>query len=78
MMYMKKPVAIEAIQWTGDNIDDMYDFIQTDFSHDDEHLYIKTLEGVMTADRYDFIIRGVKNEFYPCKPDIFEETYEPI
>lgn len=41
-------------------------------------LKIKTLEGVMTADIGDYIIKGVNGEFYPCKPDIFEKTYEEV
>ncbi len=47
-------------------------------AHPDPYLHIKTLEGVITASANDFIIRGVKGEFYPCKPDIFEETYEAV
>lgn len=43
-----------------------------------EHLEIETLEGTMTAQKGDFIIRGVQGEFYPCKPDIFWKTYEEI
>lgn len=41
-------------------------------------IYIETLEGVMTATEGDWIIKGVNGEFYPCKPDIFEKTYEPV
>lgn len=44
----------------------------------EEHLEIDTLEGIMTAQRGDFIIRGVQGEFYPCKPDIFHQTYERL
>ncbi len=47
-------------------------------AHPDPYMRIKTLEGVMTASKGDWIIRGVKDEFYPCKPDIFAETYEPV
>lgn len=47
-------------------------------SYDPEHLTISTLEGRMRADLGDWIIRGVAGEFYPCKPDIFEATYEPV
>lgn len=49
-----------------------------DGSISDIHLTIKTLEGVMRADPGDWIIRGIKGEIYPCKPDIFEATYEPV
>lgn len=47
------------------------------FTPPDGNLFIPTLEGTMTASPGDWIIRGVKGEFYPCKPDIFEATYEP-
>ena len=47
-------------------------------AHPDPYMRIKTLEGVMTASPGDWIIRGVKGEFYPCKHDIFEATYDPI
>jgi len=80
--FRKKPVVIEAIQWTG-NLDDLPRIIMelsvTDarlMATDGKHLDIKTLEGVMTAGVGDWIIRGVKGEIYPCKPDIFEATYE--
>jgi hypothetical protein len=41
-------------------------------------LFISTLEGIMTASTEDFIVKGIKGEFYPCKPDVFKLTYEPI
>lgn len=44
----------------------------------DEELYIRTLEGVMKANKGDYIIQGVKGEYYPCKPDVFKETYEEV
>lgn len=47
-------------------------------AHPDPYMRIKTLEGVMTASVGDWIIRGVQGEFYPCKPDIFAATYEPV
>lgn len=87
--YRKKPVEIEAIQYTGNN-----NFEIRNWSNDivypspvlepDEenpsgsYLQIKTLEGIMTAIPGDYIIKGVKGEFYPCKPDIFELTYDKI
>lgn len=81
--YTKKPVEIKAIQWTGDNIEEIYEFVgisNLSFNSkaiDQEigELYIKTLEGDMHASINDFIIKGIKGEFYPCKPDIFYETY---
>lgn len=47
-------------------------------AHPDPYMRINTLEGVMVASRGDWVIRGVKGEFYPCKPDIFKATYEPV
>jgi len=80
MKYRKKPIVIEAIQWTGDNIEEISDFIDLacDWNYKDnkKKLIIKTLEGDMLADQHDWIIKGVKDEFYPCKPDIFNQTYE--
>jgi hypothetical protein len=79
--FRKRPVVIEAILWDGSNCDDVFAFLGYDHdAHDDEidYVYIETLEGVMTATVGDWIIRGVKGEFYPCKPDIFEATYEAV
>jgi hypothetical protein len=89
--YRKKPVVIEAIQWDGNNFDDIKDFADSKvrcptydeycinvYGEDKTTLLIYTLEGTMIASKGDFIIKGVKGEFYPCKPDIFEETYEKI
>lgn len=80
--YRKKPVVIEAIQWTGDNLETVQTFMKPDkpIRWTDAHsdcLIIHTLEGDHRADIGDWIIRGVKGEYYPCKPDIFEQTYEP-
>jgi hypothetical protein len=80
MKFRKKPVIIDAWlnhrendaampKWCSDAVSNVgFDGI----------LYIKTLEGMMRADHGDWIIRGVKGEVYPCKPDIFAETYEPV
>ena len=81
--YVKKPVVIEAVQWTGDNRREIFDFcslsyFNTDFKTGDLHLMIQTLEGTMEASKGDFIIKGIKGEFYPCKPDIFELTYDEV
>lgn len=77
--YRKKPVVIEAIQYDGDNWDDIE--VWTDFRakhwRSSNVMAIETLEGTMTTNVGDWIIKGVKGEFYPCKPDIFEATYEP-
>jgi len=77
MNYRKKPVEIDAIQWTGDNRLEIFDFCNMSYINDQE-LRIQTLEGSMIASVGDYIIKGVKGEFYPCKPDIFEMTYEKI
>ena len=79
--YVKKPIPIEAVQWTGGNRAEILNFCnQAYFEYDNEfcHLYIKTLEGNMSANPGDFIIKGVRGEFYPCAKEIFEETYEEV
>lgn len=76
MKFRKKPVVIDALQWTGDNLDEIQCFCEGSTSFDNGRLTIHTLEGGMLASEGDFIIRGVKGEFYPCKADIFEATYE--
>ena len=89
MKYRKKPVQIEAIQWDGSNFNDLKKFANSSLSYrsyqdhneyyeDKTTLIINTLEGDMTVSKGDFIIKGVKGEFYPCKPDIFEMTYEKL
>lgn len=90
MKYRKKPVEIEAIRLTEDNIVECFEFIGLSLKNEDIDyfnnfakkytggIYIKTLEGNMLASFGDYIIKGVKGEFYPCKPDIFEMTYEKI
>lgn len=80
MKFRKKPVVIEAVQFTdaltpADLFAFLGSFDRVDVSK--EHMLIDTLEGVMKANRGDWIIKGVKGGFYPCKPDIFEATYEP-
>lgn len=76
--YKKKPVTVEAIQFHGDNLDEVRDFVGDKFREDDAGYFIKTLEGNMTVRKGDFIIKGIKGEFYPCEQNIFRETYEPI
>ena len=82
--YTKKPVTIEAIQFAddADTISNIHGFLKADttcVSYENTEapvLKIETLEGVMTAQVGDYIIKGVKGEFYPCKPDIFGTTYQ--
>lgn len=90
--YRKRPVEVEAVQFTGTNHDDVAVFmgcgcgvkaIKADCPYDHSlagprALFIRTLEGSMRADRGDWIIQGVAGEFYPCKPEIFKATYEPV
>ena len=82
MKYRKKPVVIEAVQWDGKNTAAIDDFVPTESrlwmaGMDFIALRIRTMEGDMIANTGDWIIKGVKGEFYPCKPDIFAATYEP-
>lgn len=85
--YRKKPVVIEAVQFTGtpESSEEVAEFLggfhATNHQFDADTtkgLTIKTLEGEHHASVGDWIIRGVKGEFYPCKPDIFAATYEPV
>ncbi len=80
MKFRKKPVVIEAVQWRGDNTDEITNFVTEGVYVFDSanNLYINTLEGQHKANINDWIIKGVKGEFYPCKPDIFEMTYEKV
>ena len=93
-LYRKKPVVIEAVQLTKKTILETYSFVfdKPDLSNRiasdkwDEYevivkrygMIIPTLEGDIKASIGDYIIRGIKGEYYPCKPDIFEMTYEPV
>jgi hypothetical protein len=98
--YRKKPVVIEAMQWTGDNTSEVVDWVCTDSIQSAHHvearpgvrpwkgdkarapepecIMVDTLEGRMRANVGDWIIRGVQGEVYPCKPEIFAATYEPV
>ena len=101
--YKKKPIPIEALQWTGNNteevreftgeslsknVDDYVDLIKLKFDMEkyqgispdemNEYFVIKTLEGNHLTAIGDYIIKGVRGEFYPCKEDIFLETYDEV
>lgn len=82
LKYRKKPVVIEAKQFDGTTVcylDIMIWMGKIEIvlgDYDPTAVYIQTLEGEMRADIGDYIIKGIKGEFYPCKPDIFEQTYE--
>lgn len=76
MKFRKKPVVIEAIQFI-DNFTEIKEFCGDNVvGRGDDCIVIQTLEGDMCANKMDWIIKGVNGEFYPCKPDIFEKTYE--
>lgn len=79
--YRKKPVVIEAVRFDG--TDESVDWLlpqlmSREIGRSCDRLHVKTLEGVMTANIGDYIIKGVNGEFYPCKPEIFEKTYELV
>lgn len=83
--YRKKPVVIDAVKFDGNCMClDVFPISEVGHFHialDEQNgpcIKIPTLEGVMTASKGDYIIRGVKGEYYPCKPDIFEATYEKV
>jgi hypothetical protein len=74
--FKKKPLMIEAIQFSG-NFEEIERFVGGDAEFRNGELLIATLEGPLHASPNDWIIKGVTGEFYPCKPDIFAATYEP-
>jgi hypothetical protein len=79
--FRKKPVVIEAVQYTGENASEIDAFVGLELKKLLMHpliLVIPTLEGDHNAMHGDWIIKGIKGEFYPCKPDIFAATYEPF
>ena len=76
--FKKKPVIIEAIQWNGENLSEIDEFTKNEVKNHESVLIITTLEGDMYASLNDYIIKGVNGEFYPCKPDIFDKTYEEV
>lgn len=85
MKYRKKPVVIEAFKYGIESIPDWFmDKVSTNEItlrgeyKDPSHCEIQTLEGTMIGKVGDFIIKGVAGEIYPCKPDIFEKTYEEV
>lgn len=91
MKYRKKPVEIEAIQFNGFNPKEIAEFVGENCELDyytsayeagqggvKVKITIHTLEGDMNVSKGDYVIKGVNGEFYPCKPDIFEKTYDKI
>ena len=91
MNYRKKPVVIQAVQFTGQDASEIYEALGVDaelageetalaniISGRNQRLTVSTLEGILYAEVGNYIIKGVKGELYPCKPDIFEETYDLV
>jgi hypothetical protein len=80
MKFRKKPVVIDAMEYRGNNRGLLLSFIggSAHFNDLQGDLLIRTLEGVMVVSPGDWVIKGIKGEFYPCKPDIFAATYEPV
>lgn len=90
--YRKKRVVVEAVRWTGSNLEEIRNFVGSDLIEECMELFdikrtlkemlvdiaIDTLEGTMRVDYGDYIIKGIQGEFYPCKPDIFLATYEEV
>ena len=90
--YRKKPVVVEAVRWTGSNLEEIRNFVGSDLIEECVELFdikrtlkemlvdiaIDTLEGTMRVDYGDYIIKGIQGEFYPCEPDIFLATYEEV
>jgi len=83
--YRKRPVEIEAVQFTYNSLDEVNEFIDENYYGGIEqspdkppHLIIETDEGNHHAIEGDWIIKGVNNEFYPCKSDVFHQTYERV
>jgi len=80
MRYRKKPVVIEAYQWDGteDMLIHLNEWSKGKVFSFKVDLLVSTLEGVLKANIGDWIIKGVENEFYPCKSSVFEATYEKV
>lgn len=88
MKYRKKPVVVEAFQFDGDFMNAKGKYYVPEWAVNAHkqgilffkgpELYVKTLEGIMHVEHLDYVIKGVQGELYPCKPDIFEKTYEKV
>ena len=81
--FVKKPVVVEAIQYNGINITEVESFVGAKLptvwlSVEETQLILSTLEGDMKVSKGDYVIKGVKGEFYPCKPDIFKQSYNIV
>lgn len=87
MKVIKKPIVVDAVRWMGDieSLEEIEKLKGSDFTKEEklqfllhEQLLIQTLEGPLTASLGDYIVKGVRGELYPVKPDIFEETYDIV
>jgi len=79
--YRKRPVVVDAVRWTGSMSIEIQEFMSDSEREPivtDDSLVIPTPEGDMVARKGDYIIKGVEGEFYPCKPSVFKDTYEPV
>lgn len=74
--YVKNPIVIEAVQFDGENYKECESFIgKENYDNTLNYPNVKTLEGALRVSVGDYIIKGIKGEFYPCKPDVFLKTY---
>ena len=76
--YKKKPIIVSAVKWDGGNLQEINTFTDNKAMVKNNVLIIPTLEGAMAAEVGSYIIKGVKGEYYPCRGDIFEDTYEEV
>jgi hypothetical protein len=81
--YRKRPAVVEAVRFVGDNWNELTTFFGSKsggsvWQSTEDGVLIFTLEGNMLANKGDWIVRGTAGEFYPVKPDIFEQVYEPV
>ena len=76
--YQKKPVTVSAVKWDGTNLQEILSFTNNKAMIKNDILIIPTLEGTMAAEVGSYVIKGVKGEYYPCREDIFEDTYEEV
>lgn len=86
-LYRTKPLIIEAVEWTGNNLGEIWSFVgdsmlceiyDAGLAPRGVNVIIHTLEGALDCREGDYIIKGIKGEFYPCKPDVFAKTYELV
>ena len=77
--FQKKPLIISAMQYTGNNLDEVRDFVPDELLQETGvTVGIKTLEGVMIISEGDYVIKGIQGEFYPCKSGVFEGSYDEV